>query len=783
MAGHIIKITIEDTHPPIWRRVVVPEKITFADMHEIIKILFGWEDMHLHNFTIPSKHITIDNEGGFGGPYHYSEDSTLLEEFLLTNKWIRYTYDFGDEWRHRIVFEKTDEDYDKRYVTLIKFKGDNFEEDCGGVWAGEQAYSNRKPFDGVSVNQQLSELSFPAREGSPGADGTELLDGETVDKIVEGLANIFVRSMKKRLWSKGGHTKDSRMKKRAQKWDEFICGWDAQVPAKGEDTGYVQLTIPGISDDEASSDGEVLRESAGEDILEIVSGSKTQEQLLAGLSIKETEDYCKYLRIPIDNPRKLNEMYIEIVSFLRSNPEYILYVIDEEEYQELLRWLKLPCGMTKQAFLETDVVYKAIALGLADFSMQKVKGYQKAKLSFASDIQDILSALNRKFRKKVYIEIDKFSKILQELLFVYGVVEIEELYNLYTEIYRMKTEREHFLRLLYWHARFTGKLHTFYLPDGTSYASLMDVDADTVLRKMNEFTGDLEYVKLPAGELKRFADDILADNEWKCIVYSIFWYHSDVPKKDLENAFGEMLLSVFNGGSLAEVLKPVYDQSLIKESQLADICEIWTTVSGMMLEQRLPMLKGRSRVSYAEEKDISPWQVGMVEDKEVQSASVTCPMYGFPAEIQEMMYSAVSFADRDAMRGLLRYKSQNGIQSEEFLYLLAEAHVTGNENKRAEKLIRELESSSERGKAAAEELREALEYELEYEEDIWDYYDDNLPLGNGYLPQGSADWPTWDYGQEPEQMPYVRENPKVGRNDPCPCGSGKKYKKCCGKGK
>ncbi|MCB1865930.1 MAG: SEC-C domain-containing protein [Chromatiales bacterium] len=26
----------------------------------------------------------------------------------------------------------------------------------------------------------------------------------------------------------------------------------------------------------------------------------------------------------------------------------------------------------------------------------------------------------------------------------------------------------------------------------------------------------------------------------------------------------------------------------------------------------------------------------------------------------------------------------------------------------------------------------------------------------------------------------TRETPKVGRNDPCPCGSGKKYKKCCG---
>jgi preprotein translocase subunit SecA len=29
--------------------------------------------------------------------------------------------------------------------------------------------------------------------------------------------------------------------------------------------------------------------------------------------------------------------------------------------------------------------------------------------------------------------------------------------------------------------------------------------------------------------------------------------------------------------------------------------------------------------------------------------------------------------------------------------------------------------------------------------------------------------------------PLVREGPKVGRNELCPCGSGKKYKLCCGK--
>ncbi len=64
--------------------------------------------------------------------------------------------------------------------------------------------------------------------------------------------------------------------------------------------------------------------------------------------------------------------------------------------------------------------------------------------------------------------------------------------------------------------------------------------------------------------------------------------------------------------------------------------------------------------------------------------------------------------------------------------------MTGGYNKRAEKLIRELEESSERRNSAAQELREALEYDWE------DFYD-------GYLSgdvEDSQAW-NWDYGQEP----------------------------------
>ena len=42
---------------------------------------------------------------------------------------------------------------------------------------------------------------------------------------------------------------------------------------------------------------------------------------------------------------------------------------------------------------------------------------------------------------------------------------------------------------------------------------------------------------------------------------------------------------------------------------------------------------------------------------------------------------------------------------------------------------------------------------------------------------------TWLYsgGKEVGPAQFKRDAPKKGRNEPCPCGSGKKYKKCCGK--
>lgn len=66
-----------------------------------------------------------------------------------------------------------------------------------------------------------------------------------------------------------------------------------------------------------------------------------------------------------------------------------------------------------------------------------------------------------------------------------------------------------------------------------------------------------------------------------------------------------------------------------------------------------------------------------------------------------------------------------------------------------------------------------------------------------HMVEAKADWlyelPAWEellskerrkelYWQQKKSGTVVKEK-KIGRNDPCPCGSGKKYKKCCGANK
>lgn len=129
-----LKITLNGTKPPVWRRVVVDSSITLGELHSVIQAAFGWWNAHLHEFEINRKYYgTVLPDMDFGQP-PIDEHATRLDTVVSEGSGFWYTYDFGDDWRHKIVVEKVvPADDSMSLPDCIGGKRACPPEDCGGV--------------------------------------------------------------------------------------------------------------------------------------------------------------------------------------------------------------------------------------------------------------------------------------------------------------------------------------------------------------------------------------------------------------------------------------------------------------------------------------------------------------------------------------------------------------------------------------------------------------------------------------------------------------------------
>lgn len=100
---YLLKIRLLEIEPEIWRRFVVPASITLDRLHDVIQIVMGWKDYHLHQFTIGRKRYTENpesKEDGFECGKYRLED--LIKQKGRT---FSYLYDFGDSWEHEAILE------------------------------------------------------------------------------------------------------------------------------------------------------------------------------------------------------------------------------------------------------------------------------------------------------------------------------------------------------------------------------------------------------------------------------------------------------------------------------------------------------------------------------------------------------------------------------------------------------------------------------------------------------------------------------------------------------
>lgn len=131
-----LHIELIGTAPAIWRRLRVPIKADFSQLHDILQCAFDWDDSHLHAFYVGKQEYQHpDQMYGDAGDQRSKDERRLTLSALIeadTGEFT-YVYDFGDDWRHRIRLERVVTVADPKEL-LALLDGDNAAppEDSGG---------------------------------------------------------------------------------------------------------------------------------------------------------------------------------------------------------------------------------------------------------------------------------------------------------------------------------------------------------------------------------------------------------------------------------------------------------------------------------------------------------------------------------------------------------------------------------------------------------------------------------------------------------------------------
>jgi hypothetical protein len=128
-----VSITLLDVDPAIWRRIEVPTSMTLEGLHDVIQIVMGWADYHLHHFQSGSVM--------YGAPtpddreMHDGRKIKLSTALVDGERVFDYVYDYGDNWCCVVVLEAIAPMIPSvTYPRLVEGARRGPPEDVGGPW-------------------------------------------------------------------------------------------------------------------------------------------------------------------------------------------------------------------------------------------------------------------------------------------------------------------------------------------------------------------------------------------------------------------------------------------------------------------------------------------------------------------------------------------------------------------------------------------------------------------------------------------------------------------------
>jgi hypothetical protein len=129
-----LKVLLRDVHPAVWRRVKVANSLSIAGLHQVIQLLMGWDDDHLHRFRLHGLDYGVAH---LGGP-DFGQDAAAVPlswfGFRPTERFL-YEYDFAAGWQIEVRVEKVSQeapDETHRIPFCIAGREPGPPDSCGG---------------------------------------------------------------------------------------------------------------------------------------------------------------------------------------------------------------------------------------------------------------------------------------------------------------------------------------------------------------------------------------------------------------------------------------------------------------------------------------------------------------------------------------------------------------------------------------------------------------------------------------------------------------------------
>ncbi len=524
--------------------------------------------------------------------------------------------------------------------------------------------------------------------------------------------------------------------------------------------------------------------------IDVAAAEKSQTSLLGKCSRKDLENYCKYLGIGLNGSEKRERMAELVYNELQSHPGYFLYGIDAEEAKQLLYIWNSFRKRKGIAVIPVEAIKSLIQLGYIELNISKIDGKDTAVLGFTDELVKGLNyAVSGKAKGK-YSSLETMCRRTEGILMLYGMIEIEALYDVYSSNFGSKVTFNDYVRFLYWHMRMHDKVITGNIGDKkAAFAAAPGIDWRTAGRVILEDTSDLEYKSYSKNEIMEASREGLnavseAVRVFEEVIEPIFPL-----LEDRVEVMNFLLPELVSGRSMTDLMEDldeyrkdghfVFDQGNV----ILD-AYIWHAGMRLIMEIGLAGLKGYSRKEYLDMDNELPEDLSIFRVTRQQKQNVTpfrarykgdTRLQDMPESIQLQIYEALADGRSRESAGRLEAIRKLYGDNAAIMVLESDCMLHVEDVREAIDLIRKASYLLPRSKA---EVMKKLIEETERE----------YGVGNGSKVAGPVmteraaviDPPRAASGRSYEGSEN-RTRIKIGRNDPCPCGSGKKYKNCCGK--